>query len=491
MDDATLRTASPPAAGGFWYTGAMGSLRRQLGEYGILIAAIALYLALIGGLAAMRHHTFQTQAFDLGVFSQAFWNTLHGRPFVNSLEGGSHFATHFTPFLFLLVPFYAVAPSPYTLLWLQTLALALGAVPLYAMARTFLAKRLAAAIALAYLLYPWLHSVNLFDFHEESFAIPLILTAFYYLSRDRLWPAAACLALAALTKENSALAVAGVGLFLLFASPHKKFGAGVTLAAASYFAAVSQVFLAGRGGDLFRARYGALGSTPADALKTLLTRPALIADTFLAKAKAGYLLRTFAPVAFLPLFAPAIVILLLPGLLQNLLSQSPNQISNLYQYDALVIPFLFIGLVYASRKIIERNWAIGRFLPLMIMILAISSFALLSLAGPARFSSERYAKSERVRVFREFVGRVPPRASVAADTNLVPHLAARQQLYLIGSEPEPADIVIFDRGEPFPFASAEELERYARGLMATNGYDLTTINDRYSFLVRKELAGRE
>lgn len=464
------------------------STLRLLRAHAAIASAVMAYAVIIGGLAAARHYTFQTQAFDLGVFDQIFWNTIHGRFFENSLEGGSHLETHFTPFLILLVPIYWLIPSAYTLLWLQTAAIALGALPLFALARDILGRRLAYAIVASYLLYPWLHALNLFDFHEEPFAIPLILAAFYYLRRQRLWRTALSLGLAALTKENTALAVAGVGIFFLAFHKNKRFAALLTLGVAVYLGIISELLMVGRGGRLFQVRYGNLGATPAEAIRNLFSSPRLVAGILFTKAKLAYLLRLFGPLGFLPLLAPATVVLLLFPLAQNLLSNYPQQFSNRYQYDALIIPFLYIGLIYACRNLSVRWPLKTRFLSQAITGLAIAAYLALSPASPIKLPWPAYRDRERAAALREIIKLVPPNASVAADANLVPHLTRREHAYIIGSEPFLTDIVAFDGADPFPFASIEELQRYADTIAESGQYRLTTIGRRFFVFTKIGLA---
>src|SRR3989344_3065214 len=94
---------------------------------------IASYILVFGIFVSLRHYNFQTQAWDLGIFVQTFWNTINGRFLTNNIEGikqegiiKNHFGVHMSPFLILLVPGYALFPTPYYLLIIQTVALALG-----------------------------------------------------------------------------------------------------------------------------------------------------------------------------------------------------------------------------------------------------------------------------------------------------------------------------------------------------------------------------
>src|SRR3989344_2904457 len=179
----------------------------------VVWTAILLYIAFFGVFTSLRHYNFQTQAWDMGIFEQTFWNTTQGRIMQNSLEEiPNHLGIHMSPLLFLLVPGYALFPTPYFLLIIQTIAIGLGAWPLYLLSKKVLKRDdFPILIALGYLLHPSLHWINIFDFHEIAFFIPLMLAAFYFLEiRSWAW-AGIFLALSASTKEDAILMVLFAG----------------------------------------------------------------------------------------------------------------------------------------------------------------------------------------------------------------------------------------------------------------------------------------
>jgi len=201
------------------------------------------YFILIGGVSLLRHYNFQTQTWDLAVFVQVMWNTLDGRIMINNLEDVPNtLGVHFSPILFLLVPFYALWKSPYALLIIQSLALALGAWPLFELSKKILKDaNWALIISIAYLLYPALHWSNIYDFHPVTFLVPLLLTAFYYLEIERWLLSTLLFTLASATREDSILVVAFAGLFILargVLSKHKNykiFGATLFAGGMIYF----------------------------------------------------------------------------------------------------------------------------------------------------------------------------------------------------------------------------------------------------------------
>ncbi len=112
----------------------------------------------------------------MGIFVQGVWLLNQGEtPFV-TLRGSHLLGDHFSVVLYLLAPVYRLFPHPATLLWLQTIALSTGALPVYLLAAQRLGSRWwGALLALVYLMYPPLQYLNLFDVHPESFAVPSLL----------------------------------------------------------------------------------------------------------------------------------------------------------------------------------------------------------------------------------------------------------------------------------------------------------------------------
>ena len=92
----------------------------------------------------LRHRAFETGRFDLGNMVQAVWFTAHGHPLrVTNLRGEQvlRLGAHLDPVLMLFAPLWWIWPSPDLLLVAQSTALALGALPVYWLARKHLGSR--------------------------------------------------------------------------------------------------------------------------------------------------------------------------------------------------------------------------------------------------------------------------------------------------------------------------------------------------------------
>ena len=166
----------------------------------------------------LRIYTFRTHAIDLGVFNQAFSTALHGRlfyetPDLYAVPSGTFLGVHFNLLMFLILPVYALFPSPQNLLILQTVVIGLGAVPVYLVARRVLRmERTALAMALIFLVNPSILNLNLYDFHLEAF-LPLFLGMFFYYYLTANWRGYALfLALSLITIDLAALKIEAISL---------------------------------------------------------------------------------------------------------------------------------------------------------------------------------------------------------------------------------------------------------------------------------------
>ena len=168
-----------------------------------VIALISVFSGLYALVAILRHYSLNSRMYDLAIFDNVFWNSINGRFFYSDIEGHNYFGEHFNLILVPFIPLYYGWSSPTVLLIVQSLALVLGAWPLYLLGRKHrLPDLLNLSLVLGYLLYLPLFGVNLNDFHELAFMPLLTLWALYFLEEERMALFALFIGLSFLTKEN-------------------------------------------------------------------------------------------------------------------------------------------------------------------------------------------------------------------------------------------------------------------------------------------------
>lgn len=424
-----------------------------------ILLMVFLYVIVFSTISCLKHATFQTQAYDLGIFEQTFWNSFHGRFMYNTIERANHFAIHMSPLMILMLPLYFLFQNPYFLLVFQSIMLGIGAIPLYFLAKKSINKRAALIFAIGYLLYPSLHYVNLYDFHVVSLAVPLLLFSLYLIEIRRDVLASVFLFLSAMSKENIVLAVSFIGIYVFFVKKRRLFGTSIFLLSVLWFLFSVMVIMPWLGGGLVRMdRYSNLGEDFCSIVKSL-ANPFVLFRTIFQKQKLVYLLKIFFPVSFLPLLYLPGLVLLIPGLAQNLLTNYYPQYSGHYQYDSILIPFVFVLAVFGFREIVKRKREFTNFFLAFALVMFILSFMFFSPISFFNFK-DNFVANSNAKTLRQVVSLIPEGASVTADTYLLPHLAHRKEIYMLGHERVLADYVVVDLNLAFPFPFIESKVQY-------------------------------
>jgi uncharacterized membrane protein len=406
------------------------------------VAAAAAFAAGYGALAILRHRSFETGRFDLGNMVQAVWSTAHGDPLeVTSLAGDQfvRLGAHFDPALVLLAPLWALWPSPELLLALQALGIALGAPPVFLLARKHLGSASAAALlTAAYLAMPALGWMSLADFHAVALATPLLLWAFWFLDEERLLPFALLALLAVATKEHVGLAVAGMGVW--HAVSRRRALPGAPIAAAGLAVALLAVLVvvphySPTGTSGFYGRYEHVGGSPGGMVRTAFEEPGTVAGAATEARDLGYLLRLAAPLAFVSLAAPAALLPALPELALNVLSDTRTQTSIRHQYSATALAALVAAAIFGVRRLSRVTGLSAT--PLAAGVAGAALAATYAL-GPLPFLRplpggeglvwHTFEVSEHDRVAESALRLVPRSAVVSASNSLGGHLSDRRRI---------------------------------------------------------------
>ncbi len=325
---------------------------------GLLIVAYASFFSV---QLILHYYSFGSRALDLGNMDQAIWNTLHGRPFHQTNQPGlvNRLSLHVEPILLPVSLLYLVYSGPETLFVLQSIVVALGAVPVFALARFKLrSDGLALVFALVYLMFPAIQGATLLDFHAVTMAPTFLLAAFYFLETRRAWLFALFSILAVACKEDITLLVMMMGFYALVVNRQRRLGLVTILLCAGWAALAVFVIppaFAGTG-NIHWSRYDHLGQTPLDKVLNLFVRPHLFLAQLQTAGALTYLWLLLAPTAFLALLNPVALLLALPSLGINLLSNYPAmQEVNALMYAAPIVPAVMISSIYGLANL-RRLW---------------------------------------------------------------------------------------------------------------------------------------
>ncbi len=436
----------------------------------LLLASVAISVA-----AAVK---FNTMGFDLAFYQQAVWNTLHGQPWAVS-------ATEFSTTLLgtdliispiiLSLPFYALFPSPLTLLVLQAVVTCLGGLAVYLIARRSLGGWWGLGLATLYLLYLPVQNAALTESAFRPFAATGLLFCIYFFEgrRWRLFWLAAIFTL--LVRSELGLVLAAYGFYTLLEREPSPTGRlnlidsansglpaflpverwrhslGLFVVGLAWFFAASLLIVpAFAGGRLVVAQdaYGALGSSLGAVAGSLISNPFnLFANHSLAEVVA-YLLQLLLPLAFLPLLRPLRLLPALPALLLNILSRRSVQLRAWHSYYQVFIAVFFIyALVGVLADLREgRGW--WRRLPADLRPrLAMAGLAIafiitvgLNVGLGVTQESEVLANLRGLNATAKWqaasplIAQVPADARLAVGNALAPHVAPRAGLWLAQSD---------------------------------------------------------
>jgi uncharacterized membrane protein len=403
----------------------------------LLWTAIAAYAAGFAALSVLRHESFETGRFDLGNMAQAVWSTAHGHFLrVTNLHGEqtSRLAAHFDPLLAAFAPLWWLWPSPSLLLTTQAILVALGALPVYWLARKHLGSETAAlGFALAYLLYPATQWLTLNEFHAVALACPFLLFAIWYLDEDRLLPFAVFAGLAVLTKEEIPLVVAGLGIWYGISRRRWLAGAAIAILGLGLAAFAVEVVVPHFHGasSHFYGRYNTVGGSASGIVKTAFTHPGRLWSTAFDHRGSHYLLHLLLPLAALPLLAPLMLVAVVPELVLNLLSSAETQTSIHYHYTAAEIAVLVPAAIFGAKRLGRY----ARYAPIAVVAAAIVGNYIL---GPAPiwrwFPGGQTLKANAAHVSgHDLVAErglrvIPKNASVSASNGLGAHLSERTRI---------------------------------------------------------------
>ena len=416
-------------------------------DYFILFIIAVIYVIIISNLAISRHHAFYTNAWDLGIYSQALFSTLnHGKLLYYTAElpgnpSGSLFGIHFSPFLFLLVPFYAIYQSPVTLLILRPVAISFGLIPLYwILKEKQLNNRvLILLLAIVYLIYPSV-LIPFLNFDVEAFLPVLFLFSTHYLMKGKLLHSYIFVVLALMVNEFVPLIIMSMAVY--FSLLHReeiidglrqiKLTKNAIFSIILFMSGVLWLTLAGKVITHFNPtalstkwEWGEFGTSPGEIAINMLANPIKVIKVLFndGQGKIFYMVSLLGPLAFLSLLDPLTMIMTVPWLAASLLSINPQYYSIETQYPAFISAFIFVSAINGTKKLINiygrramKNVIFSMFMVLIITILLLPE---------GGYFKELKTDEE----LRFAVKEIPTGASASVMPEVFPHLSNGLDVY--------------------------------------------------------------
>ena len=415
-------------------------------DYFLLFIIALIYVIAVSSFAAITHYSFYTNAWDLGIYAQALYSTLnYGKILYYTVEAvgnpsRSLFGIHFSPFLFLLVPIYAIYQDPIILLVLRPIAISLGLIPLYLILREnkIADKRFVVPFAILYLVYPpMLAPISNFDL--LSFLPAIFLLVLYYLEKKQYLRAYTFVLLALTINEFVSLIVIASAFYVLLSNWREVLGSLkrkmisksmifsliLLLTGVLWFTLASVVITYFNPAALrTKWEWGELGTSPGEIIFNILTNPIKAVNILFndGQRKFLYIVALLSPLAFASLLDPLALVMALPWLAASLLSINPLYYSIETQYPAFVSPFIFFSAVKGMKRLMNFNANImKRIIALMVIVLLISTLLIPS--------SVQFKRNGNSWIIRLALREIPPNASASVMPEIFPHLCNRLNVY--------------------------------------------------------------
>lgn len=418
----------------------------------VLWVLIVSYFSVFFSLQAMRHSGF-FPSMDLNGIVQLVYNAMCGRIWETQVADyavGTYLRYHLQPVYLLVVPAYYFIRSNLVFYFIQTAVIALGALPIYWIASEKMRnKGYGVMFSFVYLVYPSVHNCTMYGFHFEELTIGLAPFAFYALIKHkRVLFVLLCL-LMMMVKENIAAMVCMFGVYAFFRG-ERIVGVFVALVSAVWFYLCIYVIIPNftPPGDITYSHsfFSNLVGTKDSSFQTvLINMMGLITSILSDPFKATFLFHLIAPLAFLPLLAPDVLIIALPIFAQLLFSGYVRFHSISIFYQSAVLPFVLIAAIYGFQRLVaikgfvEKKFLKGRCVLSNVflggaLLCSVFGFGLKNVmppCAPGYFNKEVYVISPRDVFIKKYFDRISAESSAAVPLMYYEYLSGRRHEYPI------------------------------------------------------------
>ncbi len=406
-----------------------------------LTGAGALIFALVFGKLGVQHHrNFGTWSYDMGIYDQGFWLVSRGGQSFMTVRGMEFWGHHLNLIVMAFVPFYWLGAGPSFLYVAQAIGLALGAFPVYLIARDRIGKPwMGMVFAAVYLIYAPIQWISWANFHPEALVIAPLLYAWWFATHRRWRGMFIALLIALSIREDAALVVIMLGIVLaVMYRPGKGEHRDRVMALATFGLGVGWYVIATRlviphfnqGKQPFYIQYfySNYGSTMPEIMKTMIRHPNRVIGDATQPDRLRFYRDLALPLGGLPLAGPLALLMVLPQMLASVIGLSPYARSIRYQYTAMMIAPLLIAAIEGGR-VLWRFKVMHVVLPIWMLGCAYMTNVAWS-PSPIGDSYLVWAQpSPRHAAMSEALKLVPDDASVTATYLLLPHLSQREQIY--------------------------------------------------------------
>lgn len=401
----------------------------------IIILAMTVLMTSIMAIGSIgRMYSFNSSTFDFGLFAQMYESMATDLTQNTTLERSellSHFAVHFSPAYYLLLPFYMIFRRPEFLLTAQAAVCFSGVIPILLICKKQRFDGLLTIIISAvFLCYPAFTGACFYDFHENFFLVPFILWLLYFLDKNSLTGTVIFGLLMLSVKEDAGLYVIFIALYALF-NRKIKLSRSLTLliiGVGGFLAVTALIDAAGEGIKV--SRYGNYLYGEQESLKdviiNVIKNPTFFFSSLLSEEKLLFIMQMFLPLLFIPIRTRKLSdwFLIAPLVLINLATEYKYQANINFQYvfgSGALLLFLFVKNLRYSKK--KTKAAAAAFMASAICLVGNSM-------PKFRYIDRLNADPDYYAAAREVLAEIPRDKVIYSNTYLTPFLYDCKEVYM-------------------------------------------------------------
>lgn len=403
----------------------------------VLISLLGVgVFAYIASMTVYQYKVYGTSCFDMGIFVQMYHSMITDLSLVTTCERDkflSHFAVHFSPIYYLLLPFYYIFPRPETLLIAQAALVVSGVIPLVGICRNRkFSNGTILFFSITYLCCAEFIGPCFYDFHENAFLPPLLMWLFYAGEKQKKILLYIFTVLVLLVKEDAPIYIVCIGLCFAFQKGIRKHGVIMAALGSVYFVVVTKLMerfgegvMTSRFTNLMVDQEAGLG----EVFKTVFLDPGYFFSQLIREDNLIFILTVLVPLGMMPFFTKKFsrLFLFVPFLIMNMSMTYGYSHDIGYQYVfGTATCLIYATIINTADLRPKKRQYVAAYTAVASLYMSVAfESGKIDMKDNYKNSKDFFTKQD------ELLETIPDDASVICDTFYLPHLANRKEVYLL------------------------------------------------------------
>jgi uncharacterized membrane protein len=432
-----------------------------------LTIAILMHFIAILFLGLFRHWGYMTSTYDLGVFDQAVWGTLHSKPFLNTTflnQKINWLGIHFHPILLIFVPLYSISSNPLWFIFAQALSLSLTAWPIFLIgSHVCYSEKVGFLWCLVYLVNPFMLNAAAWDFHPIFLAVPFVALGMLAIETSNFRLLLFSCLIILMCKEHLGIMVVGFGFLWGIKNKEWKPAMGLIIIGILHsFIVLSLIMPALSPTDqhiMFSKaldstnRYSWLGNSPLAIFHKILLHPLdVIKKIMLDMGGLKYVALLFVFLIVLPLLAPEFLLPGLADMMANIMSLNPMPRSPFAYHSVNLVPVLTIASIYGTIRLSHwsKKFSVTEIVSFAVIASFIGGYWLAPLPLPGSMNIWRPNHminwpDNKVRYIQSVLG---TNTSISVQANVGAQFSQRNEIYIFPNKIDEVDAIVLRLESP-------------------------------------------